>query len=162
MTTLTPATVRLHDLITAVSSAHPDALDRITGAIALADHLGEVADHLVGHFVDQARRSGASWTEIGRSMGVSKQAAQQRFVPRADDQPTLPLTRFTPRTRNVLSHAQAQARRRGHHHIGALHLLLGLLDEPDALAVQLLVAQGLAADAVRDTAERALPESGPA
>jgi hypothetical protein len=35
--------------------------------------LSEVADHLIGHFVDQAR-SGASWTDIGESMGVTKQA----------------------------------------------------------------------------------------
>ena len=47
-----------------------------------AEHLGDVADHLIGHFVDQARRSGASWTDIGRSMGVTKQAARKRFVPK--------------------------------------------------------------------------------
>ena len=41
-------------------------------AVLAADHLGEVADHLIGHFVDQARRSGASWTDIGRSMGVTQ------------------------------------------------------------------------------------------
>jgi hypothetical protein len=41
----------------------------ITDAVLAADHLGDVADHLIGHFVDQARRSGASWTDIGRSMG---------------------------------------------------------------------------------------------
>ena len=62
---------------------HTDALDQLTDAVLAADHLGEVADHLIGHFVDQARRSGASWTDIGRSMGVSKQAAQKRFVPKA-------------------------------------------------------------------------------
>ena len=38
----------------------------------LADHLGDVAE-VVGHFVDQARRAGASWSDIGRSMGVTKQ-----------------------------------------------------------------------------------------
>jgi hypothetical protein len=41
---------------------------------------------LIGHFVDQARRSGASWTEIGKSMGVTKQAAQKRFVPKEPGQ----------------------------------------------------------------------------
>ena len=33
--------------------------------------------------MDQARESGASWTEIGKCMGVTKQAAQKRFVPKA-------------------------------------------------------------------------------
>lgn len=74
--------VRLDDLIEAIKKVHPEALDQLSDAVIAADHLGDVADHLVGHFVDQARRSGASWTDIGRSMGVSKQAAQKRFVRR--------------------------------------------------------------------------------
>src|SRR5215470_8513413 len=84
MTTPAPMTnpVRLDDLIEAIKKVHPDVLDQLSDAVIAADHLGEVADHLIGHFVDQARRSGASWTAIGRSMGVSKQAAQKRFVPK--------------------------------------------------------------------------------
>src|SRR5215207_4526946 len=74
--------VRLDDLISAITAQHDDSLDQLSGAVLLADHLGDVADHLIGHFVDQARRSGASWSDIGRSMGVSKQAAQKRFVPK--------------------------------------------------------------------------------
>jgi hypothetical protein len=45
----------------------------------------------------QLRRSGASWTDIGRSMGVTKQAAQQRFVPRELPlDPQQGFSRFTP------------------------------------------------------------------
>jgi len=78
--------VRLDDLITLVKNRHPDgdALERLGDAVSVGEHLGEVADHLIGHFVDQARRSGASWTDIGTSMGVTKQAAQKRFVPKTD------------------------------------------------------------------------------
>jgi hypothetical protein len=68
--------VRLDDLIDAITKTHSDALDQLSGAVIAADHLGDIADHLIGHFVDQARRSGASWTEIGKSMGVTKQAAK--------------------------------------------------------------------------------------
>ena len=83
--------IRLDDLIDAIKKVHTDALEQLTDAVLAADHLGDVADHLIGHFVDQARRSGASWTDIGRSMGVTKQAAQKRFVPKADDRaPTRP------------------------------------------------------------------------
>ena len=74
--------VRLDDLIAAIKNVHTDELEQLTDAVLAAEHLGDVADHLVGHFVDQARRSGASWTDIGRSMGVTKQAVQQRFVPK--------------------------------------------------------------------------------
>ena len=63
------ATVRLDDLIGAIAAQHDQPLDRLSGAVLLADHLGEVADSLIGHFVDQARRAGASWADIGRSMG---------------------------------------------------------------------------------------------
>ena len=75
---------RLDDLIDHVIGAVPDAdpLARLSTAVLTAQQLGDIADHLIGHFVDQARRAGASWTEIGESMGVTKQAAQKRFVPR--------------------------------------------------------------------------------
>ncbi|HET7719337.1 MAG TPA: hypothetical protein VFK43_05165, partial [Acidimicrobiales bacterium] len=75
-----PSTVRLDDLIDAIRKVHDDELDQLSSAVVAGEHLGDVADHLIGHFVDQARRSGASWTAIGQSMGVSKQAVQKRFV----------------------------------------------------------------------------------
>src|SRR5689334_14815038 len=94
--------VRLDDLIEAIKKVHSDVLEQLSDAVIAADHLGDLADHLIGHFVDQARRSGASWTEIGRSMGVSKQAAQKRFVPKAagesaDLDPSQGFSRFTQR-----------------------------------------------------------------
>lgn len=80
--------VRLDELIEAIKKVHSDALEQLSGAVIAADHLGEVADHLIGHFVDQARRSGASWTEIGKSMGVTRQAAQKRFVAKDPGEPS--------------------------------------------------------------------------
>ena len=66
---------------------HTEPLEQLTDAVLAAESLGEIADHLIGHFVDQARRSGASWTDIGKCMGVTKQAAQKRFVPKARLEP---------------------------------------------------------------------------
>ena len=120
MTQPTPMTgqVRLDDLIEAIKKVHAEPLEQLTDAVLAADHLGDVADHLIGHFVDQARRSGASWTDIGRSMGVTKQAAQKRFVPKDPGQvPDLDasqgFTRFTPRARNAVMAAQNEARAAG-------------------------------------------------
>ena len=98
--------VRLDDLIGAIERVHPDVLDQLSDAVLAADALGEVADSLIGHFVDRARRSGASWTAIGRSMGVTKQAVQKRFTPKAAEQPgdldpQQGFGRFTQRARNV-------------------------------------------------------------
>jgi Clp amino terminal domain, pathogenicity island component len=153
------ATVRLDDLISAVSSAHPDALDRISGAIALADHLGEVADSLIGHFVDQARRSGASWAEIGRSMGVSKQAAQQRFVAKGQAalDPSQGFSRFDDEARQVVVAAQAAARSAGNDQIGLAHLVLALVTDDAGTAARAVTAQGIDLDAVRRTATATLP-----
>jgi Clp amino terminal domain, pathogenicity island component len=154
--------VRLDDLIEAIKKVHSDALDQLSDAVIAADHLGEVADHLIGHFVDQARRSGASWTDIGRSMGVSKQAAQKRFVPKgpgepAELDPSEGFSRFTLRARNVVMSAQNEARTAGNDQIRPEHLVLGLLSEPEGLAVKSIVSQGVSLEAVRRVATAVLP-----
>ncbi|OZV80422.1 Clp protease [Micromonospora echinospora] len=156
--------VRLDDLIEAIKRVHPDTLDQLSSAVVAADHLGEVADHLIGHFVDQARRSGASWTEIGRSMGVSKQAAQKRFVPKGGETPMDPsegFSRFTPRARNVVMASQNEARAAGNPQIGPEHLVLGLLAEPDAVAARVITAQGVTPEAVREAVTAVLPAAVP-
>jgi hypothetical protein len=50
--------------------------------------------------------------------------------------------------------ARIEARRLGHHYLGAEHLLLGLLLHGDNLAAQVLVAHGLDLDAVRAEVDR--------
>lgn len=53
--------VRLDDLIDdAIKKVHSGALEQLSDAVIAADHLDDVADHLIGHFVDQARR-GRTW-----------------------------------------------------------------------------------------------------
>jgi hypothetical protein len=156
------SSIRLDDLIAAIKKVHPEVLEQLTSAVLAGDHLGEVADHLIGHFVDQARRSGASWTEIGRAMGVTKQAAQKRFVPKdpgeADDlDPSQGFSRFTPRARNAVVVAQNEARAASNAEIRPEHLVLGLLAEPGGLAARAILARGLTLDAVRAAAAAALP-----
>ena len=154
--------VRLDDLIDAITTVHSDVLGHLTDAVLAADHLGDVADHLIGHFVDQARRSGASWSDIGRSMGVTKQAAQKRFVPREpagplDLDPSQGFNRFTPRARNVVVAAQNEAAAAMNDEIGSEHLVLGLLSEPDAIASKVIVAQGVPLETVRRRVTATLP-----
>ncbi|WP_409461625.1 Clp protease N-terminal domain-containing protein [Amycolatopsis sp. GA6-003] len=154
--------VKLDDLISAIKANNEkDALAQLTDAVYVGQHLGEVADHLIGHFVDQARRSGASWTDIGASMGVSKQAAQKRFVPKSDDSSggiQRTFGRYTDRARHVIVAAQQAAIEGKNAEIDTVHLLLGLLSEPDALAAGAIVAQGVTLEAVKEAAEAKLPE----
>ena len=166
--------VRLDELINAIKRVHSDVLDQLTDAVLAAEHLGEIADHLIGHFVDRARRSGASWTDIGKSMGVTKQAAQKRFVPRAELtalDPNQGFDRFTPRARNAVVAAQNAAHEARHSEITPDHLLLGVLSDPTALATALLNAQQVDAETVRsavtlppagDEFPELIPFSGPA
>jgi hypothetical protein len=145
--------VRLDDLIDVIKKVHEEPLEQLTDAVLAAESLGDIADHLIGHFVDQARKSGASWTEIGKCMGVTKQAAQKRFVPKADAAALdmeAGFGRFTPRARNVVVQAQNKAHGAGNNEIQPAHLLLGLFADPDGLAVKLLAAQGINADAVSE------------
>jgi hypothetical protein len=167
MTTPEPVTasVRLDDLIEAIKKTHSTALDQLSDAVLAADHLGDVADHLIGHFVDQARRSGASWTEIGRSMGVSKQAAQKRFVAKGeapDLDASQGFSRYTDRARKVVVTAQEEARARSNSQISVAHLVLGLAADPSALGARAIVAQGVSLDSVRQTATATLPAAADA
>jgi ATP-dependent Clp protease ATP-binding subunit ClpA len=145
--------VRLDDLIGVIKQVHTQPLEQLTDAVLAAESLGDLADHLIGHFVDQARKSGASWTDIGKCMGVTKQAAQKRFVPKAptaDDSldPNAGFGRFTPRARNVVVEAQNKAHDAGNAEIEPDHLLLALFTDPNGLAAKLLAGQGFDAEAV--------------
>lgn len=57
---------------------HPD-LYRIAAAKHVADELRKVADKVERTFVFKARQSGQSWADIGEALGMSKQAAQQKY-----------------------------------------------------------------------------------
>ena len=156
--------VRLDDLIGAIARAHEAPLDRLSGAMQLAEHLGEVADSLIGHFVDQARRAGASWSEIGQSMGVSKQAVQKRFVARGRAgtpalDPSQGFSRFTDDARAVVITAQECAREAGNDTVGVGHLVLALVAVPDSEAARAVTAEGVSLDDVRRTASATLPSA---
>lgn len=143
--------VPLDNLITYVKALHPEGgpLENVGDAMVVATQLDEQSDALIGHFVDQARRSGASWSQIGASMGVSKQAAQKRFVSR-DDAGLAPdgqqmFSRFTQRARNVIG---AAGRVAGTEPVDAAHLAAALLAEPDGLAAKVIRRAGLTGEQV--------------
>jgi hypothetical protein len=144
--------VRLDDLIVHVTAQHPDGgpLAHLSDAMLTSQRLGDVADQLIGHFVDQARRSGAPWSAIGEAMGVTKQAAQQRFVPSTPglDLRGSGLNRFTPRARSTIAAARREAFVTKSK-VGTEHLLLGLLSEPEGVAARAIAALGVTPDQIR-------------
>jgi hypothetical protein len=141
--------VPLDNLISYVKArqAAGSPLGELAEAVDLAERLDEQSDALIGHFVDQARRSGASWSQIGASIGVSKQAAQKRFVPRWSD--VIPedqlFSRFTPRARNVVAAARSIV---GDAPVPAAALVVGLLSEAEGLAARALHDNRITDDAL--------------
>ena len=137
----------LQELIETVRADAPGdtPLEQLTQASQTASELEEVTDALLGHFVDRCRRQGHSWSEISAALGVTKQAAHKRFTP-----PPGPPTfeRFTPRARQAIQDAAAQARRLGSPQVKSQHLLLGLFDQPEGVAARILCDAGVTAEAV--------------
>ena len=152
---MSPLNVSLADLIARLDAEFPDAsnLARISEAHLRARILADLGDQLVGHYVGQAKQAGASWSEIGDAIGVSKQAAQQRHAPTAFE-------RFTDLNRHSIVLAQEAARNHKHDLIGTEHLLLGLLGEPRGLAYEVLLTKTGSEQGIRDAIEEAMPPSG--
>jgi Clp amino terminal domain, pathogenicity island component len=111
-------------------------LDRLVAAVDVAAEIADDPDRLVGIFVDRARSGGATWSQIGDALGVSKQAAQQRTVPAAYD-------RYTKRATQVVERAQALAREHGQAVLSPSLLLVASCRDADSRAARLLDACGV-------------------
>jgi hypothetical protein len=147
----------LQELIEQVDTELPDAdaLAKVGAAQRRARALNDIGDQLVDHYVAQARANGASWSQIGDALGVSKQAAQQR---RAGGQ----YERFTLRARNVVVRAQDRARALRHPAVTTEHLLLALIDEGEGIAAKVIAAMAGPLDTVAEAVSAGLtPGTGP-
>ena len=118
------------------------ALDRLRAAVGLVDERRSQDEAVLDHFVAAARRSGCSWTEIGDALGVSKQAAHQRFPLATSDVERWP-PQASDTVRAAFQSAQEDARSMGHNSLGTEHILLGLLAQSDGLAAHALRALGI-------------------
>jgi Clp amino terminal domain, pathogenicity island component len=167
---MTEFPVPLDNLIAYVKTLRPDGgpLENVSDAFSVSDQLNEQSDALLGYFVDQARRSGLPWSQIGAAMGVSKQAAQKRFVPGQVSEHLLAagfktFSRFTDRAVRVLfaadrlaadrlaaadGAAAGQAESAEHAPIGAPELAAAFLSEPEGLAAKAIRQAGLTPEQV--------------
>jgi hypothetical protein len=124
-------------------------LDRLGAAAATANELRGLSDELLDRYVQAARAEGRSWAEIGTALGVTKQAAHERFV----DAPLAWPENFNEPAREVVARALAEARGFGHRYLGTEHLLLALSAER-GLASTALADLGVTERVVRDAIER--------
>jgi len=159
----------LDNLIAYVRDLRTDGgpLDHLADAVLTAQELSDQSDALIGHFVDQARVSGASWSQIGAAMGVTKQAAQKRFVAR--DEPLLPegkaFSRLTPRARISVAAAGQLASAAGADAVDVPHLAAGALVDPGSLASRAMRRLGVSDDQLHEAlgvgAATACPDPDP-
>ncbi|MFI6905804.1 Clp protease N-terminal domain-containing protein [Nonomuraea sp. NPDC050394] len=140
-------------------AASPEPLALLEAAIAYATLAGAAADGMVDHYVDAARTAGLSWTDIGERLGISKQAARQRFAPRLEVSggPAAEPAPVAPRLSVCVEVAQALADAEGSAP-GTQHLLLGLLEVGAAASV--LDRVGVTREGIRESAARLLAPRG--
>jgi hypothetical protein len=113
-------------------------LEQLAAASELAGQLRARGDELLDLFVEAARSAGSSWSEIGSSLGTSKQAAQERFAALSDPRPDETPFGLRGTAASVLGAAGEEARALGHHYIRPEHIVLGLLSQPEELAARAL------------------------
>ena len=157
----------LDELITQTraQASNPEPIELLASAARRQQELADLGESLLDHFVQEARAAGCSWSQIGTTLGVTKQAAQQRHSAlrsligkfRGGVESALTrgmFTRFTPAARRVVVLAQEQARGLRHNYIGTEHLLLGVLAESEGVGAQALQGAGITLDASRAGVEQ--------
>lgn len=126
--------VNVRELVAAVQerAASDDPLVLLETALVVAGEATTAADDLIEHFVGAARAANISWTLIEERLGVSKQAARQKFAHRLEVSDVIGDAADTmvmaPRLSACLQAAQAAADADADDSVpGTQHLLLGLL-----------------------------------
>lgn len=140
-------------LARSIQRSNKEPLDRLKEAVHVAAELATTGDALMDHFVEEARLAGHSWTELGVVLGMTKQAAQQRFRTRWFERFTRNrLSKsncMTDRAQQAVEHAEDEARRLNHNYIGTEHLLLALLRDHNSVAGKALKSLNVSLNQIR-------------
>jgi hypothetical protein len=164
------ASPRWDDLVRSVRRRASTDLERVREAVIVGEELARLSDRLVTHFVQTARETGCSWSQIGAELGVSKQAAQQGFGDQTCGRRRLfgrrgrggeLFDRWTDRARHVMVLAQEEAGRLNHRYVGTEHLLLGLVGEDEGVAAKALARLGISIQSVRAQVEEIIGVGSP-
>src|SRR4051794_16583617 len=127
------------------------SLERLGAAAAIAEELRQLGDSVVDRYVQAARADQRSWSQIGEALGVSKQAAQQRFVGQPVRSPPWP--GLSEAASNVATRAVEEARLLRHRYLGTEHLLLALACD-EGLAGSALKRVGVSPESAREQIHR--------
>jgi ATP-dependent Clp protease ATP-binding subunit ClpA len=142
----TPATIEQLARDVAMS---PDPENALRALSALRSELNMLEPELVG----RSLRAGASWSQIARALGVTKQAAHKKHRHLVDQIPAGPTGEpkilVTSEARRSIQLAREEARELGQAAVGTEHILLGILRCSESHAVRALNALGVTLDGAR-------------
>jgi transposase-like protein len=140
----------------------PDAETALRALSALRQELDQIEPELVA----RALQAGATWSDIARALGVSKQAAHRKHRDLARTlQLSLPgggpKVLVTTEARRSIQLAREEARQLGQPAVGTEHILLGILRCRGSHAVQVLNALGVTHEAARLCVQPTMPGLNP-
>lgn len=140
----------------------PDAETALRALTALRQELDQIEPELVA----RALQAGATWSDIARALGVTKQAAHRKHRELARTlQLSLPgggpRILVTSEARRSIQLAREEARQLGQPAVGTEHILLGILRCRGSHAVQALNALGVTHEAARLCVQPTMPGLSP-
>jgi ClpA/ClpB-like protein len=144
----------------AQQATQPD--DPIEGLRAVSE-LRSGLDGLEADYVEEAVRSGLSWSRIAEALGVSRQGAHRRHTRRLKREPSAksrgeparpPVTMLGAGARRVVRFAREECESLEHPGIGSEHLLLGVLRCREGVATRALQDLGVSLTAARSQVGR--------
>jgi ATP-dependent Clp protease ATP-binding subunit ClpA len=140
----------------------PDPETALRALSALRLELDQIEPELVA----RALQAGATWSDVARALGVSKQAAHRKH---RDLARTLQLSSpgggpkvlVTPEARRSIQFARDEAKQLGQPAVGTEHILLGILRCRGSQAVEALNSMGVTHEAARLDVQPTMPGLAP-
>jgi ATP-dependent Clp protease ATP-binding subunit ClpA len=105
-----------------------------------AEVLSSLGGTLEGAREESERMTSGALASVGISLEEIRRGAGDAFEMRLSDDRKVP---FSPRAKNALVGAREEMRRRGDRHLGAEHVLMGILGNEDGTAVRMLIRLGV-------------------
>jgi ATP-dependent Clp protease ATP-binding subunit ClpA len=136
----------------------PDPETALRALSALRRELDEIESELVA----RALQSGATWSQIARALGISKQAAHRRHRQLAEHLQVSspaggPKILVTSEARRSIEFAREEAKELGQPAIGTEHILLGILRCRESHAVRALNALGVTFERAKQCMQPTMP-----